>query len=65
MEHKIDLVKQYDAAYSDILSSIEGGYIGKRQINRRISKKWNMAYSIVKELSDESDRIFNLNKTKQ
>lgn len=53
------LVKQYDFEYMEILSSIEGEYLSKRQINKRIAKKWNFPYKSVQRISKESDELNN------
>ena len=50
-------VKEYDRDYMDIFSSIEGEYLSKRQINKKISKMWNVDYNFIKELSKQSDEI--------
>ena len=56
-------VKEYDIDYMDILSSIEGEYLSKNQINKKISKMWNVEYSFIKELSKQSDEIYKSIKT--
>ena len=57
MRNKIEWIKEYDAEYCDILNSIDGQYMSKRQINRKISKKWNVPYDVIQDLSKESDKL--------
>ena len=57
MRNKIEWIKEYDAEYCDILNSIDGQYMSKRQINKRISKKWNVPYNVIQDLSKESDKL--------
>ena len=57
MRDKIGWIKEYDDEYSNILESISGEHLSKRQINRYISKKWNVPYDVIKDLSMESDKI--------
>ena len=57
MKNKIEWIKEYDAEYCNILDSIDGQYMSKRQINRKISKKWNVPYDVIQDLSKESDKL--------
>jgi len=57
MRNKIEMIKEYDAEYCNILDSIDGQYMSKRQINRKISKKWNVPYDVIQDLSKESDKL--------
>jgi hypothetical protein len=57
MRNKIEMIKKYDAEYCNILDSIDGQYMSKRQINRKISKKWNVPYDVIQDLSKESDKL--------
>jgi len=57
MRNKIEMIKEYDAEYCNILDSIDGQYMSKRQINRKISKKWNVPYDVILDLSKESDKL--------
>ena len=59
MKNKTEWIKQYDAEYCNILESIAGEFMSKRQINRKIAKKWNVPYSVIIDLSNESDNITN------
>ena len=57
MRNKIEMIKEYDAEYCNILDSIDAQYMSKRQINRKISKKWNVPYDVIQDLSKESDKL--------
>lgn len=57
MRNKTEWIKEYDAEYCNILDSLDGQFMGKRQINRKISKKWNVPYDVIQDLSKESDKI--------
>ena len=57
MRNKLEWIKEYDTEYCNILDSIDGQYISKRQINRKISKKWNVPYDVIQDLSKESDKL--------
>ena len=58
MKNKIEWVKKYDVEYCNILDSVSGQFMSKRQINRKISKKWNVPYDVIQDLSNESTKIF-------
>lgn len=58
MKNKIEWVKKYDDEYCNILDSVSGQFMSKRQINRKISKKWNVPYDVIQDLSNESTKIF-------
>lgn len=57
MKNKTEWIKEYDTEYCNILDSINGQYLSKRQINRKISKKWNVPYGVIQDLSKKSDKI--------
>ena len=63
MKNKIEWIKEYDKEYCNIFNSIDGGFMSKRQINKKISKKWNVPYDVIQDLSNESTKIFK-NKIK-
>jgi len=65
MRNKIEMIKEYDAEYCNILDSIDGQYMSKRQINRKISKKWNVPYDVIQDLSKESDKLTENNNNNQ
>ena len=57
MKNKIEWIKQYDEEYCNIVESVEGDFFSKRQINRKIARKWNVPYDVIQDLSKESDKI--------
>ena len=57
MKNKTEWVKEYDVEYCNMLDSVDGQFMSKRQINKRIAKKWNVPYDVIQSLSNESDKI--------
>lgn len=57
MKNKIEWIKQYDEEYCNIVENVEGNFLSKRQINRKIARKWNVPYDVIQNLSKESDKI--------
>ncbi|NDB80711.1 hypothetical protein EB155_12690, partial [archaeon] len=45
--------------FNEIYGSIEGEFMSREQIHRKIAKKWNVAYSIINELYEDSKELEN------
>lgn len=58
MKNKTEWIKQYDEEYCNYSQGIGGECLSKRTINKKIARKWNVPYSVIKELSQESEKIY-------
>lgn len=59
MKNKKEWIDEYLKDFNEIHGSIEGEFMGREQIHRKISKNWNVAYSIIKELYEDSKELKN------
>ena len=54
MGNRKEWIDEYLKDFNEIHYSIEGEYMSREQIHRKIAKKWKVAYSIINELYEDS-----------
>ena len=59
MRNKKEWIDEYLKDFNEIHTSVEGEFMSREQIHRKIAKKWNVAYSIVNELYEDSKELEN------
>lgn len=61
MRNKKEWIDEYLKDFNEIHTSVEGEFMSREQIHRKIAKKWNVAYSIINELYEDSKELENNN----
>lgn len=59
MRNRKEWIDEYLKDFNEIHYSIEGEYMSREQIHHKIAKKWNVAYSIINELYEDSKVLEN------